>query len=634
VRISVILLSASCFVILALLGQTSSPETKLPSGIGEVERDTTRPSRPLELTPLPDWAQPGQFTFMRMDGGVLEREKARRSNYGRSFSSEESEILGNLYTTHAERIISLMKQAAVTVVWIDWSVGWSREFESSQWTVMRGLIHRLHSENIRVIAYLCATSIFWQNMFMDEPRSVTWLAFLPSNTRVPLGIAVGRPPYPFMPDWTPVSYGTRSSFRYLADLGNSEWREYVKMRVSEALDAGADGIFFDNPLVAHPRMYEAVGFFSDIQRHIKNTKNNPALMSIHLQPWSTETVALNDLCEQVFVQWGEVGMVGGKERTNIPFSRLQRSFIADKSLYGELIAASSFPPSGTSGIPSARLEKIAMAEAAATQCALGNRVFGPFLKGIIQNEPVALESWSAIGQYNRFVLSHPQLYAKMQVSPDMLVVIEDPITRGEISPFLDFLTRQNIQFDVCVLSRLSTGIVQGHRAITLVGLDHLSSNQTSLLESYRRSGGKIYSLGGLRAENAPIDLQSSTLTLSTLETSEKSKTEVLGNLGQLIKNRKIRVANSRQVVAVVTKATTCDRAVIHFVNHSEQPQVQVKTSLDLALLPFRPEPGLVRSYSPDVACDQIRELNVRDTQVSFTIPKLDTYLVVSMDRSK
>ena len=222
----------------------------------------------------------------------------------------------------------------------------------------------------------------------------------------------------------------------------------------------------------------------------------------------------------------------------------------------------------------------------------------------------------------------------MRVSPDMLVVIEDPITRGEISPFLDFLTRQNIQFDVCVLSRLSTGIAQGHRAITLVGLDHLSSNQISLLESYRRSGGKIYSLGGLRAENAPIDLQSSTLTLSTLETSEKSKTEVLGNLGQLIKNRKIRVENSRQVVAVVTKATTCDRAVIHFVNHSEQPQVQVKTSLDLALLPFRPEAGLVRSYSPDVACDQIRELNVRDTQVSFTIPKLDTYLVVSMDRSK
>jgi len=92
--------------------------------MSEVERDTARPSSSLELTPLPDWAQSCRFTFMRMDGGILEQEKAQRSNCGRSFSSEEREILGELYTTHAERMVFLMKQAAVTVVWLDWSVGW------------------------------------------------------------------------------------------------------------------------------------------------------------------------------------------------------------------------------------------------------------------------------------------------------------------------------------------------------------------------------------------------------------------------------------------------------------------------------------------------------------------------------
>lgn len=381
-------------------------------------------------------------------------------------------------------------------------------------------------------------------------------------------------------------------------------------------------------------MDEAIGFFSDIQRYIKNTKNNPALMSIHLQPWSTETARLNELCEHVFVQWGEVGLVQGKQRTNIPFSRYQRSLIEDKPLYGELVAASSFPPSGTSGIPSAKLEKRAMAEGAATQCALGNRVFGPFLKGIVRSEPTAMESWSAIGEYNRFLLNHPQLYSRAQVVPDLLVVLEDPVTRGEISPFLEVLTRQNLQFDVSVLSRLSPEVVRSYRAVALVGLEHLSLDQVALLDSYRRSGGKIYSLGQMAGDKVSVDIQSNIPTLATVETNEQSKKEVLNNLGQLIKNRKIWLENSGQVLAVVTKIRNADRAVVHFINHDEQPRTQLRITLDLDFLPFRPEEGLVRAYSPDAARDQITELKVNDNEISFTIPKLDTYLVVSVDRSK
>ena len=97
----------------------------MPRGISEIERDTTSQSDSLKLTPLPEWARQGRFTFMRMDGGVMEQEKARRSTYGRSFTPEESQILGDLYTTHADRIVTLMKQAGVTWVWITWSNGWS-----------------------------------------------------------------------------------------------------------------------------------------------------------------------------------------------------------------------------------------------------------------------------------------------------------------------------------------------------------------------------------------------------------------------------------------------------------------------------------------------------------------------------
>jgi len=236
-----------------------------------------------------------------------------------------------------------------------------------------------------------------------------------------------------------------------------------------------------------------------------------------------------------------------------------------------------------------------------------------------------MESWSAIGEYNRFLLNHPQLYSKAQVVPDLLVVLEDPVTRGEISPFLDVLTRQNLQFDVSVLSRLSQEIVRSYWAVALVGLEHLSLNQVALLDSYRRSGGKIYSVGQMAGDEAPADIRSNAHTLATLETSEQSKAEVINNLSQLIKNRTIRLENSGQVLAVVTKIRNAERAVVHFVNHDEQPRAQLRITLDLAFLSFRPEEELVRAYSPDAACDQITELKVNDKEISFTIPKLDTY---------
>jgi hypothetical protein len=127
-------------------------------------------------------------------------------------------------------------------------------------------------------------------------------------------------------------------------------------------------------------------------------------------------------------------------------------------------------------------------------------------------------------------------------------------------------------------------------------LERLSLTQIALLDSYRRSGGKIYSLGDLGTEKAPVDIQSSVLTLTALETSEQSKTEVLNNLSQLINNRKIRLENSGQVLAVVTKIRNGERAVLHLINHDERPQTQLRITLDLAFLSFRPEEGLVRAY--------------------------------------
>ena len=426
-----------------------------------------------------------------------------------------------------------MKEAGVTWVWITWSNGWSREYESGQWDVLRGLVKRLHDAGIKVTAYFCATSLFWQNMFMDEPRSVAWLAYLPSNLRLPYGANLERPPYPYTPDWTPVSYGRRSGYRFIADVGNPEWREYVKARMGAALDAGVDGIFFDNPLVGRPRLDEAVGFFADMQALIKQVKKSGALLSTHIGAWLPNTVPIEDLCEVIYSGSSEPGIIEGNWRSNIAEWRYQRAFVGDKPMYGEVIA--NFPPSGTTGIMSPKGEKIASAEGGAAQHAVANRVFGPFLKGIVRNEPKAMSAWSAIGEYNRFTLAHPELFVGARIVPDVLVLIPDEWPFGEegqSGALLEHLVQHSIQFDVCPLGRFTEKMLKEYSTVLGAGIDRLSGAQRRALGSFQRAGRKLYALGSPAIETA--DARSSAVTLVSAVESREAGTEIQVKLAPLV----------------------------------------------------------------------------------------------------
>jgi hypothetical protein len=601
-----------------------------PRGISEVERDTWSQAATVELAPVPEWAEQGRFTFMRMDGGPLEREKAKRSIYGRSFSPEESTILGDLYTTHADRMIALMKEAGVTWVWITWSNGWSREYEESQWAQLRPVIEKLHGAGIKVTAYLCATSIFWQNMFMDEPRSVTWLAFLPSSMAVPLGTPVDRPVYPYTPDWTPVSYGRRSTYRFIADVGNREWREYVKGRMGAALDAGVDAFFFDNALVGRPKREEAEGFFIEIQRFLKEVRRSPALLSTHIADWSPASARVNDHCELVFSQANEGGVIDGSWRSNIPAWRYQRHLAGEKPMYGEVIA--NFPPSGTTGVMSPKGEEIAMAEAAAAQFGLGNRVFGPFLKGIVRGEPQAMAAWSAIGRYNRFLIAHPELYLGARIVPDLLVVIPDrwPFAdRAGVGALLHLLAQSSVQFEVCTVPRLTGQALEGRRAVVAAGVEEWSGNQLDLLDAFRRAGGKIYSIGGTASVAELAAARSSQLVLATVHRAAEARAEVSAKLAEILPLRGVRLETRGHVLATVTKAGPSGRPVIHVVNHDAEPQVNVGVALDLGFVPGPLAAGSMRVLSPDPGSDRAANVIVTATRVTLTRPKLQTYTIIT-----
>ncbi len=91
-----------------------------------------------------------------------------------------------------------LKEAGVNWLWITWSVGYSLAEEQEQRRHAKNMLARLHANGIKVAAYMRATSIFWESMFRDNPRSGRSLSFDPNG--VLYCYSGGREPARFMGD--------------------------------------------------------------------------------------------------------------------------------------------------------------------------------------------------------------------------------------------------------------------------------------------------------------------------------------------------------------------------------------------------------------------------------------------------
>src|SRR5713226_995570 len=124
------------------------------------------------MSPLPAWLRSGTVRFARFDGGVLEAQKALRSSWAARFSPQDREVLANLYGSYGDRMVDLLDQARINFVWVTYSVGFSWQDEKTQRLAVREIVRKLHARGIKVAAYMCASTVFWESMFRDVPQSV------------------------------------------------------------------------------------------------------------------------------------------------------------------------------------------------------------------------------------------------------------------------------------------------------------------------------------------------------------------------------------------------------------------------------------------------------------------------------
>src|SRR5215469_3273570 len=179
---------------------------------------------------VPEWARTGNFTFARWDGGPLEGSKGVLSGWP-GFVVPDPQVIYATTHLYDPATIELLERAHVNWIWVTWSVGFSNETEAAQQAILRKYIEECHRHGIHVTAYISISNIFWQDMFANVPESKDWLLRI-NGQPVPYGTA----------DYAAVGQVTR----YLADLSLEAWQEYTLARVIAAVEAGADGIMFDN----------------------------------------------------------------------------------------------------------------------------------------------------------------------------------------------------------------------------------------------------------------------------------------------------------------------------------------------------------------------------------------------------
>jgi hypothetical protein len=533
---------------------------------------------------MPEWVQQGKLRVTRLDGGPLEVLKTRRSWWGRQFTAAQQEVLANLYTKYSDRMLDLLEQAHINQVWLTWSVGYSWEDEAEQRDQCKRFVARLHERGIKAAAYTCAVSMFWESMFRDEPRSVRWISFDPAGV--------------------PFRYGGHDPLRFIADISNPEHVELVKRRVGAAIDAGFDSLFFDNTTGARnwnePEAVDA--FMGEIRRYIHDEKHSNLLLFTNYGLGS-DRVQLNRNQDFVFAEgWREPGVWGTEWSVgNIRRTKYVRGVIPEwKSLTAEYSDFHSGNMLTTFLAP--RSQKRATAEAAAFQADHCWDMEGPFDGALLTNDPAALASWKAIGDYRLFLKQHEDLYWKARSVSPIAVLAPEKVTSfawdREDTGLLDALSRHSVLYDIRPPFALDSEQLKSYQAVVVpTGVP-----VPAALAEYKNRGGKVYTAAS--ADDRTI-AEISALTPRAPSLSIEGAPYVLGN---------------------VTRPGSGKRLAVHLLNYAPEAvsKVQVRVNLGAGFGGLTSSPVV---FTPD-GSGTVSNVKRTGSVVEFTLDRLDIYTVV------
>jgi hypothetical protein len=544
---------------------------------------------------LPPWAEPGNFRFIRLDGGRIESWKAERTWWGNKFSAEEKDVLSHIYDRDFEQMLGLLKQAEFNWIWVTWSSGWSFKDEDENREILKKVIARCHENGIHVSAYLSASNMFRKSAYRDDPETKKYGLWMH-----------GIPMFYAGPTKTELHISWE---RRLADARQPGWRAYLLKKAELAVDAGVDAIMWDNMIGYNEGLAELLDDTQRMaERKAQQTGRRKVMVyaNIHIPP---DRFGMNDMNEVIWEEDGKdtPGLWDGKWQ--VDNARKIKFLSGEKQPWQPLMYENDLYHCGPRArcIPSPAEQKLSIAEAYVFGAATSRNIEGRFLSALIKGEPAALEAWKAIAQYNHFLVEHQELYH--QAAPVARIAL---ISAEPQNPLVNEFLKQSVFFETKVLPHLDKGVPLGRFKVLVMPaeLPKLSNQQKARLDTFTASGGVIIRTGhpepGIvaRAEDAA----------GGPRLSLEPRGYVLGQLTRKPDGRTL---------------------ILHLLNYDhEVPAENVKVRLDLnGLFDLREAKDLsqweVKVLSPDTPQPRLTGLSLHGCVAEFVLDRIEHYTVVT-----
>ena len=538
---------------------------------------------------VPSWAEQGNFRFIRIDGGQIERWKAERTWWGKKFSAQEKDVLTHIYDRDFEQMLGLLKQADFNWIWVTWSNGWSLKDENENRENLKRVIARCHENGIRVSAYLSASNMFQKSAYRDDPETKKYGLWMH-----------GVPMFYAGPTKTDLQISWK---RRLADARKPGWRAYLLKKAELAVDAGVDAIAWDNMIGYNGGLAQLL---DDTQRMVERKAREtgrPKVMvyaNIHISP---DRFAMNDMNEAIWEEDGKDTPGVWSGHWQMGNARKIKFLSGEKQLWQPLKYENDLYHCGPRErcIPSPAEQKLSIAEAYAFGAATSRNIEGRFLSALIKGEPEAREAWTAIAQYNHFLAEHQELYHQAAPVAQIALISVEPR-----NPLADEFLKQSVFFETKVLAHLDKGVPLEQFKVLVIPsrLPKLSGEQEARLDTFTTAGGVIVKAG-------------------------KTGAEIAARAEAAAGGPRLSLEPRGYVLAQLTRKPDGGTFILHLLNyHHQVPAENVKVRLDLSGLVQDMSRWKVKVLSPDTAQPQFANLSLHGSVAEFTLGRIEHYTVV------
>ncbi|UCE08254.1 MAG: hypothetical protein JSW07_09625, partial [bacterium] len=528
---------------------------------------------------IPDWARRGKINFYR----------------------------AGIDWDHLERMFEMFKEAHINLV----ATGIPADKNSEDYRRVKGFIDRCHSLGIHITAFNSLGSIRFRN-FLLHPESEKWIS---------------RDEYGAL-RWRGEKGGS-----YAADLQNDDYRKNDLLKRAEIqIDAGVDELYYDWAIGGTG---DVLKFFAEVRELAEKKGKN-----ISIYGNCKGNILADEVCDLTKSEGTtEAGVWNGKWVHNIAQARFYYASGDGVKPYRSKYEGAD-PGVANPGAFDVRDGmkcgwKKPIAEASAFQSHFAIAETGDkLLSGWIHKDnPLAMEIWEGICQYYSFLNEHRDLYTTVSCVSKIGIIAPPHIPSFEVSltreSLYNALAEMNIMYDVLLLHRLTSEMLSHYKAVIIPNIPWVEANQLAAIKSYKKSGGKIYTIGSMGAlQQFADDISSADIFLRLYEKGVRE--ELRNKIKNLEGEPLISLTNAGYVAANVVQKNGTDRFILHFVNY-DKPLENVRVRVNLDEYPIKLNKNKIKMLSPDMVPQQVQEISVKGNTAEFVLPVLNIYDVVILN---